>query len=215
MLNNLNRSWVQMCKNDNIWSFPRKFLSFHGTKKKHIYLIFLTEVFTLFLIRNSNNLNSNMYLLPCGLSIKEQPKPAGNTPLQVSWLFFGKVRPVQNCHFAGNLPWQVPGWFLLLHQRWLGYPTHLCSIIALTDHTVSWLKLISLDDGLPCKSRLEVDVGEVTLLLEFVELLDDDFNKLSIENILLGLLVAVVVELECGEEFDSMTISNKSWLVVV
>ena len=69
--------------------------------------------------------------------------------------------------------------------------------------------MISLDDGLPCKSRLEVDVGEVTLLLEFVELLDD-FNKLSIENILLGLLVAVVVELECGEEFDSMTISNKS-----
>ena len=55
----------------------------------------------------------------------------------------------------------------------------------------------------------------MTLLLEFVELLDDDFNKLSIENILLGLLVAVVVELECGEEFDSMTISNKSRLVVV
>ena len=80
----------------------------------------------------------------------------------------------------------------------------------MTDHTVLSLKLISLDDGLPCKSRLEVDVGEVTLLLEFVELLDDDFNKLSIENILLGLLVAVVVELECGEEFDSMTISNKS-----
>ena len=50
----------------------------------------------------------------------------------------------------------------------------------------------------------------MTLLLEFVELLDDDFNKLSIENILLGLLVEVVVELECGEEFDSMTISNKS-----
>ena len=37
--------------------------------------------------------NQNM---SCGLSMMEQSKPADNPPLQVSCVFIGQVRPVQN-----------------------------------------------------------------------------------------------------------------------